>query len=97
MSASEVQLYNLIFNRMKGGCGAEANPQNCGQGVHNRRQCRFRPEWELTGEAYDVTEAGTFDTTVKIEDAAAYPCDPATRMSTDFQCDVEPDRPCRGC
>ena len=38
----------------------------------------------MTGEAYDVTDAGTFDTTVKIEDAAAYPCDPATRMSTDL-------------
>lgn len=83
MSASEVQLYNLIFNRMKAVVGQQPTRKiavkefTVGNAV-------FSHEWELTGEAYDVTEAGTFASTVKIEDAAAYPCDPATGMSTDL-------------
>jgi len=83
MTASEVQLYNLIFNRMK--AVVEQQPtRKIAVKEFTIGNAVFSHEWVLTGEAYDVTDAGTFDTTVKIEDAAAYPCDPATRMSTDL-------------
>lgn len=83
MTASEVQLYNLIFNRMK--AVVEQQPtRKIAVKEFTIGNAVFTHEWELTGEAYDVTDTGTFDTTVKIEDAAAYPCDPATRMSTDL-------------
>ncbi len=83
MSASEVQLYNLIFNRMK--AVVEQQPtRKIAVKEFTVGSAVFSHEWELTGEAYDVTEAGTFATTVRIEDAAAYPCEPATGMSTDL-------------
>lgn len=49
----------------------------------------FYRQWELTGEAYAVTETGTFQTGVTIADAAVYPCDAPVVESnalTDVMC-----------
>lgn len=86
----EKQLYWLIFNRMK--AVVEQQPSRkyatlefkIGEAVFYRR-------WELTGEAYVVTETGTFQTGVTIADAAVYPCDAPVAESnafTDVMCDV---------
>ena len=51
----------------------------------------FYRQWELTGEAYEVTETGSFQTGVTIADAAVYPCDAPVAESnafTDVMCAV---------
>lgn len=74
MTTSEVQLYRLIFNRMK--AAVEQQPTRKYAIVEfSVGDTVFYRQWELTGEACEVTEPGTFNTTVKIDDAAVYPCD----------------------
>lgn len=70
----EKQLYWLIFNRMK--AVVEQQPSRKYATVEfNIGEAVFYRQWELTGEAYEVTETGTFQTGVTIADAAVYPCD----------------------
>ncbi len=47
-------------------------------------EATFFRQWEITGEAYDVTETGTFHTGVNIKDAGIYPCDPPAADSNAF-------------
>ncbi|MCM1138214.1 MAG: DNA topoisomerase, partial [Muribaculum sp.] len=83
MTTSEVQLYRLIFNRMK--AVVEQQPtRKFAVKEFVIGDARFSQEWELTGEAYEVTAPGTFDTTVTIENAAAYPCNAVSSMNTDL-------------
>ncbi len=83
MSTAEVQLYRLIFNRMK--AVVEQQPtRKFAVREFAIGEARFSNEWELTGEAYEVTAPGTFDTTVKIEDAAVYPCNTSYVMRPYF-------------
>lgn len=83
MTTSEIQLYRLIFNRMK--AVLEQQPtRKFAVKEFIIGDVRFSQEWELTGDAYEVTDPGTFDTTVKIEDSAAYPCNSISPMEADF-------------
>ncbi|WP_300805482.1 DNA topoisomerase, partial [uncultured Duncaniella sp.] len=82
MTSEEYQLYWLIFNRMK--AVVEQVPTRKYATIEfTVGNTEFSRQWELTGEAYEVTEPGVFDTTVKIEDAGVYPCDvPATKSNS---------------
>lgn len=84
----EKQLYWLIFNRMK--AVVEQQPtRKCATLEFKIGETVFFRQWELTGEAYEVTETGTFHTGVTIADAAVYPCDaPAVESNafTDVMC-----------
>ncbi|MCM1142006.1 MAG: DNA topoisomerase [Muribaculum sp.] len=83
MSTAEVQLYRLIFNRMK--AVVEQQPtRKFAVKEFTVGDARFSQEWELTGEAYEVTEPGTFNTMVKIEDAAVYPCNTVSSIKADL-------------
>ena len=86
----EKQLYWLIFNRMK--AVVEQQPSRKYATVEFRiGEAVFYRQWELTGEAYAVTETGTFQTGVTIADAAVYPCDAPVAESnalTDVMCAV---------
>ena len=89
MTTSEVQLYRLIFNRMK--AVVEQQPTHKYATVEfSVGDNVFYRQWELTGEAYEVTEPGTFNTTVKIGDAAVYPCDMPgmSAVFTDVMCSL---------
>lgn len=84
----EKQLYWLIFNRMK--AVVEQQPSRKYATVEFKiGEAVFYRQWELTGEAYDVTETGSFQTGVTIADAAVYPCDAPVAESnalTDVMC-----------
>ena len=84
----EKQLYWLIFNRMK--AVVEQQPSRKYATVEFKiGEAVFYRQWELTGEAYAVTETGTFQTGVTIADAAVYPCDAPVAESnalTDVMC-----------
>ena len=86
----EKQLYWLIFNRMK--AVVEQQPSRKYATVEFKiGEAVFYRRWELTGEAYAVTETGTFQTGVTIADAAVYPCDAPVAESnafTDVMCAV---------
>lgn len=86
----EKQLYWLIFNRMK--AVVEQQPSRKYATVEFKiGEAVFYRQWELTGEAYDVTETGSFQTGVTIADAAVYPCDAPVAESnalTDVMCAV---------
>lgn len=86
----EKQLYWLIFNRMK--AVVEQQPSRKYATVEFKiGGAVFYRQWELTGEAYEVTETGTFQTGVTIADAAVYPCDAPVAESnafTDVMCAV---------
>ena len=86
----EKQLYWLIFNRMK--AVVEQQPSRKYATVEFKiGEAVFYRQWELTGEAYAVTETGTFQTGVTIADAAVYPCDAPVAESnalTDVMCAV---------
>lgn len=86
----EKQLYWLIFNRMK--AVVEQQPSRKYATVEFKiGEAVFYRQWELTGEAYEVTETGTFQTGVTIADAAVYPCDAPVAESnafTDVMCAV---------
>lgn len=86
----EKQLYWLIFNRMK--AVVEQQPSRKYATVEFKiGEAVFYRRWELTGEAYEVTETGTFQTGVTIADAAVYPCDAPVAESnafTDVMCAV---------
>lgn len=79
----EKQLYWLIFNRMK--AVVEQQPSRKYATVEFKiGEAVFYRQWELTGEAYEVTETGTFQTGVTIADAAVYPCDAPVAESNAF-------------
>lgn len=79
----EKQLYWLIFNRMK--AVVEQQPSRKYATVEFKiGEAVFYRRWELTGEAYAVTETGTFQTGVTIADAAVYPCDAPVAVTNDF-------------
>lgn len=84
----EKQLYWLIFNRMK--AVVEQQPSRKYATVEFKiGEAVFYRQWEITGEAYAVTETGTFQTGVTIADAAVYPCDAPVAESnalTDVMC-----------
>lgn len=86
----EKQLYWLIFNRMK--TVVEQQPSRKYATVEFKiGEAVFYRQWEITGEAYEVTETGTFQTGVTIADAAVYPCDAPVAESnafTDVMCAV---------
>lgn len=86
----EKQLYWLIFNRMK--AVVEQQPSRKYATVEFKiGETVFYRQWEITGEAYKVTETGTFQTGVTIADAAVYPCDAPVAESnalTDVMCAV---------
>ena len=86
----EKQLYWLIFNRMK--AVVEQQPSRKYATVEFKiGEAVFYRQWELTGEAYAVTDTGTFQTGVTIADAAVYPCDAPVAESnafTDVMCAV---------
>lgn len=86
----EKQLYWLIFNRMK--AVVEQQPSRKYATVEFKiGEAVFYRQWELTGEAYEVTETGSFQTGVTIADAAVYPCDAPVAESnafTDVMCAV---------
>ncbi len=86
----EKQLYWLIFNRMK--AVVEQQPSRKYATVEFKiGEAVFYRQWEITGEAYAVTETGTFQTGVTIADAAVYPCDAPVAESnafTDVMCAV---------
>lgn len=83
MSASEAQLYWLIFNRMK--AVVEQQPTRKYAVVEfSVGDTVFSRQWELTDKAYEVTETGVFDATVVVRDAAVYPCDMPPAISTVF-------------
>lgn len=86
----EKQLYWLIFNRMK--AVVEQQPSRKYATVEFKiGKAVFYRQWELTGEAYAVTEIGTFQTGVTIADAAVYLCDAPVAESnafTDVMCAV---------
>lgn len=86
----ENQLYWLIFNRMK--AVVEQQPTRKYATLEFKiGEAVFYRQWELTGEAYEVTETGSFQTGVTIEDAAVYPCDAPVAESnafTDVMCAV---------
>lgn len=86
----EKQLYWLIFNRMK--AVVEQQPSRKYATVEFKiGEAVFYRQWELTGEAYEVTETGTFQTGVTIAYAAVYPCDAPVAESnafTDVMCAV---------
>lgn len=80
MTSDEYQLYWLIFNRMK--AVVEQIPTRKYAIIEfTVGNTEFSRQWELTGEAYEVTQPGVFDTTIKIEDAGVYPCDVPTTKS----------------
>ncbi len=79
----EFQLYRLIFNRMK--AVVEQQPtRKYATVVFKIGEATFYRQWEITGEAYAVTETGTFQTGVNIKDAGIYPCDPPAADSNAF-------------
>lgn len=82
MTDDEYRLYWLIFNRMK--AVMEQQPTRKFATIEFKiGDTDFSRQWELTGEAYEVTEVGVFDTTVKIDDAGVYPCDvPAAKSNS---------------
>ena len=84
----EKQLYWLIFNRMK--TVVEQQPSRKYATVEFKiGEAVFYRQWEITGEAYAVTETGSFQTGVTIADAAVYPCDAPVAESnalTDVMC-----------
>ena len=83
LSEKEKQLYWLIFNRMK--AVVEQQPSRKYATVEFKiGEAVFYRQWELTGEAYAVTETGTFQTGVTIADAAVYPCDAPVAESNAF-------------
>ena len=86
----EKQLYWLIFNRMK--AVVEQQPTRKYATLEFKiGEAVFYRQWELTGEAYEVTETGSFQTGVTIADAAVYPCDAPVAESnafTDVMCAV---------
>lgn len=83
LTASELQLYWLIFNRMK--AVVEQQPTRKYAVVEfTVGDTVFSRQWELTGEAYEVTENGVFDASVVVRDAAVYPCDMPPAMTTAF-------------
>ena len=84
----EKQLYWLIFNRMKAVVEQQPSRKYATVGFKIGEAVFYR-QWELTGEAYEVTETGTFQTGVTIADAAVYPCDAPVAESnalTDVMC-----------
>ena len=90
LTEKEKQLYWLIFNRMK--AVVEQQPSRKYATVEFKiGEAVFYRQWEITGEAYAVTETGTFQTGVTIADAAVYPCDASVAGSnalTDVMCAV---------
>ena len=90
LTEKEKQLYWLIFNRMK--AVVEQQPSRKYATVEFKiGEAVFYRQWELTGEAYAVTDTGTFQTGVTIADAAVYPCDVPVAESnafTDVMCAV---------
>lgn len=86
----EQQLYWLIFNRMK--AVVEQQPTRKYATVEFKiGEAVFYRQWELAGEAYEVTETGIFQTGVTIADAAVYPCDAPVAESnafTDVMCSL---------
>lgn len=74
LTASELQLYRLILNRMR--AVMEQNPvRKYATLEFTVGDNRFSRRWEITGDAYDVTETGSFQTQVEIADAGVYPFD----------------------
>lgn len=90
LTEKEKQLYWLIFNRMK--AVVEQQPSRKYATVEFKiGEAVFYRQWELTEEAYAVTDTGTFQTGVTIADAAVYPCDVPVAESnafTDVMCAV---------
>ncbi len=83
LPGKEKQLYWLIFNRMK--AVAEQQPTRKYATLEFKiGEAVFYRQWELTGEAYEVTETGSFQTGVTIADAAVYPCDAPVAESNAF-------------
>ncbi|WP_279159326.1 DNA topoisomerase [Muribaculum intestinale] len=83
LTEKEKQLYWLIFNRMK--AVVEQQPSRKYATVEFKiGEAVFYRQWELTGEAYAVTDTGTFQTGVTIADAAVYPCDAPVAESNAF-------------
>lgn len=83
LTEKEKQLYWLIFNRMK--AVVEQQPSRKYATVEFKiGEAVFYRQWELTGEAYAVTDTGTFQTGVTIADAAVYPCDVPVAESNAF-------------
>lgn len=80
MTHDEKKLYWLIFNRMK--AVVEHNPTRKYATMEFKAgSVSFRRQWELTGEAYHITEAGSFEAMVTVGDAGVYPCDAKPKVS----------------
>ena len=80
MTHDEKKLYWLIFNRMK--TVVEQNPTRKYATMEFKAgSVSFRRQWELTGEAYHITEAGSFEAMVTVGDAGVYPCDAQAKVS----------------
>lgn len=83
MPTSEMQLYRLIFNRMKAVVSQQPTRKYASVEFSVGGE-NFSRQWEVTGEAYEVTEPSIFNTTVRIEDAAVYPDTISPALSTKF-------------
>lgn len=80
LTYDEKKLYWLIFNRMK--AVVQQNPTRKYATMEFKAgDNTFRRQWELTDEAYEVTETGTVEANITIEDAAVYPCDAQPKVS----------------
>ena len=80
LTTKEYQLYRLIFNRMK--AVVEQAPSRKFATIEFKvGEVTFSRRWEVTGEAYEVTETGSFQTELEIKDAGVYPCDAAPAPS----------------
>lgn len=80
LTYEEKKLYWLIFNRMK--AVVEQKPTRKYATMEFKAgNTTFRRQWELIGEAYEVTEPGTVEAQLTIEDAAVYPCDAQPKVS----------------
>ena len=74
LTGSELQLYRLILTRMR--AVMEQKPvRKYATLEFTVGDNRFSRRWEITGDAYDVTETGSFQTQVEIADAGVYPFD----------------------
>ncbi len=80
LTYDERRLFWLIFNRMK--AVVEQNPTRKYATMEFKAGgAMFRRQWELTGEAYHITEAGSFEAMVTIGDAGVYPCDAQPKVT----------------
>lgn len=80
MTRDEKKLYWLIFNRMK--AVVEQNPTRKYATMEFKAgDTAFYRQWEITDEAYHVTETGTFEAMITIGDAGVYPCDEERKVS----------------